>query len=123
VAHEDYTRNSRTTSGFGTRCRACHNAASSDAYFYRKYKLTPQALTELRAAQNNRCAICADPEPQHLDHDHSTGGIRQLLCQRCNHGLGLFRDDPGLLHLAAFYVEGHGARQALAALEGAAGAE
>jgi hypothetical protein len=30
-----------------------------------------------------------------------------LLCQRCNHGLGLFRDDAYLLHVAALYVEGH----------------
>ena len=113
VAHHDYVRNSRTASGFGGRCKACHNAANSAAYFYRQYKLTPRGVAELRAAQDDRCAICGDPGPQHLDHDHSTGEIRQLLCQRCNHGLGLFRDDPGLLHLAAFYVEGHGQRQTL----------
>jgi hypothetical protein len=38
-----------------------------------------------------------------------------MLCQRCNHGLGLFRDDPGLLHPAAYYVALHTARQEIAA--------
>jgi hypothetical protein len=107
VAHEDYTRSSRTPSGFGSRCKPCHNAASSDAYFFRSYKITKHQLAQLRAAQDDRCAICGDPEPQHLDHDHETGRIRRLLCQRCNHGLGLFRDDPYLLRVAALYVTGH----------------
>ena len=122
VAHEDYTRNSRTASGFGTRCKTCHNAASSQAYFYRTYKLTPRELAQLRAAQGNVCAICGAPEPQHLDHDHASGKIRRLLCQRCNHGLGLFRDDPYLLHVAALYVEGHRQEQALVELEDACAA-
>ena len=112
VAHEDYTRNARTASGFGSRCRACDRAANSDGYFYRKYKLTRRELDALRAAQDNRCGICGDPGPQHLDHDHETGRIRQLLCQRCNQGLGLLQDDPDVLRAAADYVDRHRARRA-----------
>lgn len=113
VAHEDYTRSRLTASGFGGRCKACHNAAGSEYYFYRTYKLTKKQVADIRAAQNDRCAICGEPGPQHLDHDHDSGATRQLLCQRCNHGLGLFRDDPDLLHFAAFYVEGHRSQQIL----------
>jgi hypothetical protein len=43
-----------------------------------------------------------------------------LLCQRCNHGLGLFRDDPYLLHVAGLYVTGHQQAHAVAALWDAA---
>jgi hypothetical protein len=39
-----------------------------------------------------------------------------MLCQRCNQGLGLFRDDPTLLHAAALYVDAHLQRQLLARL-------
>jgi hypothetical protein len=111
VPHEEYTRSRVTSSGFGSRCKACHNTANSESYFYRKYKLTRRQLGELREAQDDRCAICGEPSPQHLDHDHATGRTRQLLCQRCNHGLGLFRDDPAILRAAADYVEEHKRRQ------------
>jgi hypothetical protein len=121
VAHEDFTRSASTASGFGSRCRACDRAANSAGYFYRRYKLTQRQLTALRTAQQDRCAICGDPDPQHLDHDHSTGMIRKLLCQRCNQGLGLFRDDPYLLHVAGLYIEGHRQEQARETLAEAAG--
>jgi hypothetical protein len=111
VPHDDYTRSSLTASGFGARCKACHNAANSAYYFYRTYKLTKRQVADIRAAQNDRCAICGEPSPQHLDHDHSTGATRQLLCQRCNQGLGLLRDDPAVLRAAADYVEEHRRRQ------------
>jgi hypothetical protein len=111
VAHEDYIRNAALPSGFGTRCKPCHNRLSKDAYWLRRDGLTRQAVDELRVKQGDVCAICGDADPQHLDHDHATGGIRRLLCQRCNHGLGLFRDDPKLLRAAAYYVQFHTLRQ------------
>ncbi len=120
VAHENFDRSSRTASGLSSWCKPCKGAASRDAYFYRKYKLTQRELNALREGQQNRCAICGDPDPQHLDHNHSTGKIRKLLCQRCNQGLGLFRDDPHLLHVAGLYIEGHRQQEALETLADAA---
>jgi len=68
----------------------------------RTYGLSKADVATMRAFQGDRCAVTPDPSPQHLDHDHESGVTRQLLCQRSNHGLGLFRDDPSLLHAAAF---------------------
>jgi hypothetical protein len=115
VAVEDFGRSSYTASGLASYCKECKNAASSEVYFYRKYKLTQPDLQELRDAQGDRCAICNASEPQHLDHDHFSGRIRRLLCQRCNQGLGLFRDDPYLLRMAALYIDTH--REQMAAEE------
>lgn len=62
--------------------------------------------------QQGRCAVCGSPENgryKHLsiDHDHSNGRIRGLLCNNCNRGLGLLKDNPEVLRKAAEYVETH----------------
>jgi hypothetical protein len=114
VPHAEYVRSSRTTSGFGSRCKSCHNATNKAAYRQRQYGMSNAEARELRVEQDDRCAICREPDPQHLDHDHRTGRVREWLCQRCNHGLGLLRDDPHLLRTAAGYVERHRAAPAQA---------
>jgi hypothetical protein len=88
-------------------CRACNRRSSSDAYWRRQYGITKAEVDRLRASQDDRCAICGDAGPEHLDHDHDSGRVRSLLCQRCNFGLGQFRDDPVVLRAAAHYIEHH----------------
>jgi hypothetical protein len=60
------------------------------------------------AAQGGGCAICGRPPTESrqldIDHDHRTGEVRGLVCNPCNQGLGLFRDDPFLIMAAATYV-------------------
>jgi hypothetical protein len=76
------------------------------------------------AAQGGVCAICKAAPAQHVDHDHETGAVRALLCFNCNGGLGQVKDNPTLLHAAAYYVAFHTARQAIAAeIAAAAGQE
>ena len=77
---------------------------------------------KMMAEQGGVCAICGKPEtkvggvnkilmPLSVDHCHKTRqgggskGIRGLLCQACNIGLGKFDDDPDLLRKAAAYLE------------------
>ncbi len=57
--------------------------------------------------QGGLCAICRTAPAEHVDHDHVTGRVRQLLCFNCNGGLGQFKDDPAVLRAAASYVERH----------------
>lgn len=80
-----------------------------------QYGLTSEQYDEMSAAQNGRCAVCGHaPEgngvSRHnlvVDHDHVSGKIRSLLCDFCNRGLGIFRDDPDLLLSAAMYIVNH----------------
>lgn len=71
------------------------------------YGITPEIYQEMYAAQGGRCAICCDQHHQlDIDHCHVEHRIRGLLCQRCNKGLGLMRDNPLFLRTAAAYLEG-----------------
>ena len=71
-------------------------------------------IDEYRArleAQGGRCAICGD-EPDggkrlHVDHDHASGVVRELLCRWCNYALGNAKDDPARLRAMASYLERH----------------
>lgn len=82
----------------------------------RRYGVTADEHAAMIDAQGNRCAICGEP-PQpsgvraaarlHVDHDHVTGAVRSLLCNRCNQGIGYFKDDPALFRAAAEYIERH----------------
>jgi len=80
----------------------------------KKFGLTPERYDEMMKAQGGKCAICRLPETKVLygrvvqlsaDHCHSRNVARALLCQRCNIGLGNFRDDPVLMRAAADYIE------------------
>jgi len=41
-----------------------------------------------------------------VDHCHTTGKIRGILCNSCNRGIGYFRDNPKFLTNAASYLTG-----------------
>lgn len=70
---------------------------------------------EMLHEQSGVCAICGQPErhrdglsgkPKDLavDHCHTTGAVRALLCSACNTAIGLFNDDVALLAKAQAYV-------------------
>lgn len=78
--------------------------------FKRKYNLTLEAYAALLEKQQGKCALCLREQTErlHVDHNHSTGEVRGLLCERCNRALGLFADSPALLASAVRYLEERG---------------
>lgn len=75
-----------------------------------RYGLTNDDYLAMIEAQGGRCAICHDEQGEklHIDHDHATGKIRQLLCHRCNMAIGLFKECPGAMFAAIEYLVRHG---------------
>lgn len=106
-------------------CKPCHNARgrkSKEAvggersyHLRRRYGITAEEADAMLDEQGGVCAICKAAPAKHVDHDHTTGAVRALLCFNCNGGLGQFKDDADLLHAAAYYVALHTARQQVAA--------
>lgn len=71
----------------------------------KRYDLT---LEEYDAIIARGCALCGTHEAQIcIDHDHTSGKVRDALCKGCNTGLGLFGDDAARLRAAAAYIESH----------------
>jgi hypothetical protein len=82
-----------------------------------RYGITTDDFEKLLESQHGVCAICGDPPKATnqlsqktrlaVDHDHETGRVRGLLCDKCNTGLGQFKDDPVRLMSAINYLEKH----------------
>lgn len=92
------------------RCKYCTRSAQ----LMLKYGMTAREFDHLLMIQNGVCAICKEQsDKMHIDHDHGccpgekTCGkcIRMLLCDKCNRGMGYFRENPEFLREAARYVE------------------
>jgi hypothetical protein len=84
-----------------------------DFWLRTKYGIDVAGYEALLAKQDGCCAICGTTNPKGrtvspyfcVDHDHSDGRVRGLLCSTCNTGIGHLRDDPDLLRKAIAYLE------------------
>lgn len=108
----EYHRNKRTKGGYCNYCKVCKNFRNRDWHTRSTYGLTLVEYQEKLAKQNHACSICNISLPTsgsttNLDHDHSTGKLRDFLCMNCNRGLGHFQDNASSLNNAASYIRRH----------------
>lgn len=91
----------------------------------KNYGLTLEQYDAMSEAQEHVCAVCGQPEtmkkhgrllPLAVDHDHSTGKIRGLLCHICNRGLGLLGDNLRIVIAAADYLARYEGRETVVTL-------
>ena len=82
--------------------------------FKQHHGLPRELADEMIEKQGGLCAICQKPASGkghgsrlHVDHDHDTGAIREMLCPPCNRGLGQFKDDVATLQYAIEYLKKH----------------
>ena len=77
-------------------------------YIKHRHGISLEEYNSKLEEQKNLCGICSkEMVLPHLDHCYTTGKLRAFLCVNCNQGLGSFKDSPGLLKLAALYLEYH----------------
>jgi hypothetical protein len=99
------------------QCKECLNkkkdkAAIRDWQLQNAYGITTEDYNELLQRQHGRCAICLEDDPKspdrvkhwYIDHCHTTGKVRGLLCNSCNRGIGLLSDSIENLERAIFYL-------------------
>lgn len=130
----EFAKHSGKWDGLQERCTSCRKQQYLDqgketAKKYRKnnpelikaiqrrsviksYGITEEDYTKMLEQQDHKCAICGTsdwgrPSPC-IDHDHITGEVRALLCNRCNRVLGFVEDNPELVTKIFDYLKIHG---------------
>ena len=99
--------------GNGRRVNVCHSCrykTRNQDYKDRRgaiqngYTFIKGQKQQLLSDQNGLCAICKSSTNLVVDHDHSTGKVRGILCRNCNIGLGMMKDSPDILRAASLYL-------------------
>lgn len=101
-------------------CKDCHRSEGRDYWKtgngrdkrLKKYGITAEEYNKMFKKQKGRCKICGihptemtdTKEFLSVDHCHTTGEVRGLLCDSCNLGLGKFYDNIELLENAITYL-------------------
>lgn len=80
--------------------------------YYSRYGITFEELLERLKNQNNKCPCCnteitltGKRATAVVDHCHSSGRVRGLLCTTCNSGLGMAKDNKEILFNMIKYLE------------------
>jgi hypothetical protein len=126
---EEYYTHKRTRDGKGSWCKKCLIAQTAEkrkdpvqkelwkeygrrSLLKNRYGITANEYDLMVSEQNGKCAICntntaggrGAGSRLAVDHDHTTGQVRGLLCSMCNQGIGMFKDDTELLRKAIDYL-------------------
>lgn len=92
----------------------CADTALIEKYLQREYRINYSEYMDMLKKQDEKCAICGGEgfkmQDHHkiklvIDHCHSTGKVRGMLCHNCNRGLGLFQDSVEFLQQASSYLQ------------------
>lgn len=84
-----------------------HREEELDRIRMRKYGISGEMFRELTKKQKGKCPICSRlllKNPS-VDHDHNSGKIRGLICNKCNLSIGNAGDSPKILRALADYLE------------------
>lgn len=81
----------------------------------KKYGLSAEQVHSMAELQGGLCKACGGGLTSTLavDHDHSTGHVRGLLCRNCNLAIGLLADSSARMRAIADYLDASATRLAM----------
>lgn len=80
----------------------------------RKYNISLDDYKKMLLEQDNKCWTCSKKAEDEtgkglvVDHNHSTGQVRGLLCSKCNTAIGLLQENPVILQKVSKYLQEKG---------------
>lgn len=96
-------------------CKPCNREYGCWMKLRQQFGLSRSYFDAIVEAQGGGCAICGATKPVgrwsrylSVDHCHKTDQVRGILCQPCNTGLGMFRDDPAIIEKSISYLQAGG---------------
>ncbi len=102
-----YSRASKVTGRkyFELDCNSCRKVR----YIVRNYGITPEEYHRLISKSGGLCECCKESyrDKPAIDHDHTTGSIRGVLCTSCNTSLGFARESVSRLRAMIDYLIRH----------------
>jgi hypothetical protein len=120
---KDFHLDSSRNDGLYPYCKACRNRRDSELfasnprrqllkqnYYYKKtFGVDKEFIIKLLKEQSGKCKLCGkeitlDSKKTHVDHNHITGKIRGVLCDRCNLMVGLIENKRHLLDKITEYL-------------------
>ena len=99
------------TARYVAKNREAQRERVRDCFLKRNYGISAADYERILISQNGVCAVCRATTHDgagrrlHVDHDHTSGKVRGLLCTNCNAMLGQGKDSPLVLRAAADYLE------------------
>lgn len=98
--------------------RVANKRKAHHSMLRRFYGIGIEDFERMYADQDGQCAICLNGETSvdpftkkvrrlSVDHCHSSGTVRGLLCSKCNQILGQAKDDVAVLYSAIAYLKRH----------------
>jgi len=102
---EGYHIDRAAKDGHRNECKVCFNERTRNSKYLSRYGITSAEADKLK---KQPCAICGAVRNLHIDHNHTTGAVRGVLCSSCNRGIGYLGDNPYRLQKAKEYLEKEG---------------
>ena len=131
---QDFYKNKKYKDGFNVVCKKCTGIQANiwrdknrervreldrkrslqkrNGALKRRYGIDEPTYVNMCNIQSGKCFICDIPQSQlskklYVDHNHSTGEVRKLLCTNCNAAIGMTKEDSTILLNMINYLESH----------------
>ena len=114
----DFAKASKKKDGLRSQCRTCdqeyrdkNRDAVRDYHYKNRYGISYEEYKQKLKEQHYSCEICGSKHSDNermktlvVDHCHTTGKVRGLLCHSCNVALGAAKENEDILLSCISYL-------------------
>jgi hypothetical protein len=93
--------------GLDIRCKSCASQSSKIQHYKKQYGFTTDQAKHHLKNQHGNCKICSKETKLYVDHNHTTGKVRGLICNNCNTVIGHAKESVDVLLKAIDYLKEH----------------